>query len=87
MSVQATKDQRPNQFYDIVDPSTGNKYPANPNRVWSKSRAVVEQMIEENRILFPESGKGRPREKKFIADLKSGITGFSSWLDLSLIHI
>ncbi|HMS22693.1 MAG TPA: site-specific DNA-methyltransferase [Candidatus Levybacteria bacterium] len=81
LSVQATKDQRPNQFYDIVDPNTGNKYPANPNRVWSKSRAVVEQMIKEKRILFPESGNGRPREKKFIADLKSGITGFSSWLD------
>jgi adenine-specific DNA-methyltransferase len=26
LTVQATKDQRPNQYYDIVDPSTGNVY-------------------------------------------------------------
>ncbi len=83
LTVQATKDQRPNQFYDIVDPKTGNSYPANPIRVWSKSKSVVDQMIEDARIIFPPDGKGRPREKKFLADLKSEKTGFSSWLNSS----
>ena len=81
LSVQATKDQRPNQFYDIVDPSNGNSFPANPNRVWSKSKKVVDQMIAEGRIIFPSNTTGKPRERKFLADLKSGLTGFSSWLD------
>ena len=81
LSVQATKDQRPNQFYSITDPVSGLSYPANPNRVWAKSKPVVEQMIKENRILFPSSPEGRPREKKFLNDLTSEKTGFSSWLN------
>ena len=81
LSVQKTKDQRPNQFYDIFDPKTGNHYPANPQRVWSKSREVVEQMVSENRIIFPNDINGRPREKKFLSDLKSEQTGFSTSLN------
>jgi adenine-specific DNA-methyltransferase len=85
LSVQATKDQRPNQFYNIVNPETGIEYPANPRRVWSKSKGVVDVMLEENRILFPSDPNGRPREKKFLADLKSEKTGFSSWLASSRV--
>lgn len=85
LSVQATKNQRPNQFYDIVDPKTGNVYPPNPNRVWSKSKNVVDKMIEEGRIIFPNNKSGRPREKKFLSDLKLGVTGFSSWLDSKVV--
>jgi adenine-specific DNA-methyltransferase len=71
LTINATKDQRPNQFYEITDPLSGKTYPANPNRIWSKSRDVVLKMIEEKRILFPSNGVGRPREKKFLKDLQS----------------
>jgi adenine-specific DNA-methyltransferase len=81
LSGLATKEQRPNLHYDIIDPATGLSYPPNPNRGWSKSRAVIENMITEGRVLFPKSPTGRPREKKFLADLKSDVTGFSTWLD------
>ncbi len=81
LSGLATKDQRPNLHYDIIDPATGVAYPPNPNRGWSKSRSVVETMISEGRVLFPKSPTGRPREKKFLSDLKSDVTGFSTWLD------
>lgn len=81
LSGLATKEQRPNLHYDIIDPATGLSYPPNPNRGWSKSRAVIENMIAEGRVLFPKSPTGRPREKKFLADLKSDVTGFSTWLD------
>jgi len=33
LTVGMGKDLRPNQFYDLVDPSTGQTFPANPNRV------------------------------------------------------
>ncbi|MBM9546188.1 site-specific DNA-methyltransferase [Leptospira sp. 201903074] len=81
LSGLATAQQRPNLHYPIVDPITGISYPPNPNRGWSKSKPVVEKMIEEKRILFPKSPDGRPREKKFLNDLKSELTGFSSWLN------
>jgi len=81
LSGLADASRRPNLHYDIVDPETGNVYPPNPNRGWSKSRKTIAKMISEKRILWPSSPKGRPREKKFLKDLLSDKTGFSSVLD------
>ncbi len=81
LSGLATKDQRPNLHYDIIDPGTKNAYPPNPKRGWSKSPSTTQKMIEEKRILFPKSSSGRPREKKFLKDLTKSVTGFSTWLD------
>lgn len=81
LSGLATKDQRPNLHYDIVDPKTKLTYPPNPKRGWSKSKSNIEKMIKEGRILFPKSDSGRPREKKFMKDLKRDRTGFSTWLN------
>lgn len=81
LSGLATATQRPNLHYDIVDPDTGISYPPNPSRGWSKSKENVLKMIEEGRILFPKSPTGRPREKKFVNDLNSTVTGFSTCLD------
>jgi adenine-specific DNA-methyltransferase len=81
LSGLATAVQRPNLHFDIVDPETGIAYPPNPNRGWSKNRERIEAMIQEGRILFPKSKTGRPREKKFLKELRSDVTGFSTWLD------
>lgn len=80
LSGLATKDQRPNLHYDLIDPATGYVYPPNPQRGWSKSKAVIDQMIIEGRILFPSKPTGRPREKKFLNDLQQTTTGFSTYL-------
>jgi len=77
----ANKSQRPNLHYDIVDPTTGLSYPPNPNRGWSKSKSVVDDMISEGRVLFPSKPEGRPREKKFLNDLNSLTTGYSTVLN------
>ncbi|MDQ1161837.1 adenine-specific DNA-methyltransferase [Chryseobacterium sp. SORGH_AS 447] len=84
LSGLATANQRPNLHFDIIDPKTGNSYPPNPNRGWSKSKETIKKMIEEERILFPSKPGGRPREKKFLAALQSSVTGFSTWLDSKL---
>lgn len=81
LSGLADASRRPNLHFDIVDPNTGNIYPPNPNRGWSKSRDTIARMIAEDRILWPSSPKGRPREKKFLKDLQSDKTGFSSVLE------
>lgn len=77
----ATASQRPNLHFDIVNPETGISYPPSPARGWAKSRETIAQLIAENRILWPKSPTGRPREKKFLENLRSQVTGFSSWLD------
>lgn len=85
LSGLATASQRPNLHYSIVNPETGISYPPNPARGWSKSKDTIEKMIQEGRILWPKSEEGRPREKKFLENLLSNVTGFSSWLDNSIV--
>lgn len=85
LSGLATATQRQNLHFDIIDPATGNVYPPNPDRGWSKCRENIEQMIKEGRILFPKKAMGRPREKKFLNDLRSTVTGFSTCLDSDLV--
>ncbi|MCX6252042.1 MAG: site-specific DNA-methyltransferase [Bacteroidetes bacterium] len=80
LSGLATKDQRPNLHYNIVDLKTGFSFPPNPLRGWSKSKENVLKMIENKEILFPATPTGRPRQKKFLKDLLSRQTGFSSIL-------
>lgn len=76
----ANAESRPNLHYDIVNPSTGLSYPPSASRGWAKARDTVARLISEGRILWPSSPDGRPREKKFLADLQSNVTGFSTWL-------
>lgn len=85
LSGLATATQRPNLHFDIVDPNTGISYPPNPSRGWSKSKDTIAKMIEEGRILFPKTNTGRPREKKFLRDLQSNVTGFSTCLDSKVV--
>ena len=53
LTVGMNKDLRPNQFYSLVDPSTGKTYPANPNRVWAYIPSSMDKLIAEGRIIFP----------------------------------
>lgn len=71
---------RPNLHYDLVDPKTQIHYPPSPSRGWAKSKEVTDRLIAEGRILWPASPNGRPREKKFLNDLKSNVTGLSTWV-------
>lgn len=76
----ASADQRPNLHYELVNPATGLVYPPSPSRGWSKGRESMDRLIAERRILWPAAPDGRPREKKFLDELKSAVTGFSTWL-------
>lgn len=44
----------------------------------------MQTLLAEGRILFPKSPKGRPREKKFLQDLRNSKTGISSLLGKEL---
>lgn len=72
----ATRDQRPNLHYDIVDPKTSHTYAPPETTGWRYARERMVQMIAEGRVLFPANPKGRPREKKFRTELTSQFTSF-----------
>ncbi|MHB8579795.1 MAG: site-specific DNA-methyltransferase [Ignavibacteriaceae bacterium] len=80
LTVGMTKDQRPNQFYVLVDPKTGRAYNPNPNRVWAFIPESMNKLLEENRVIFPDDINKRPMLKRFKDELKSTTNPFSTWL-------
>jgi len=81
LTVGMTKDQRPNQFYDLIDPETHKIYKANPDRVWAFIRESMDKIIAENKVYFPSDTSKRPMFKRFKANLKSEVNPLSSLLD------
>jgi len=78
-----TKDERPNLYYEIIDPETGNKFNANPNRVWGFEKSRMLRLIKENKIIFPKTGIGVPKYKRFLSEVKSKQKPMSSWMESS----
>ncbi|CEN56467.1 site-specific DNA-methyltransferase [Candidatus Methylopumilus turicensis] len=81
LDVGSTKEERPNCFYDLVDPATNIRYPANPNRVWAFAPTSMAKLLEEGKIIFHPEGKTRPGLKKFFNELKTDSKPISTWLD------
>lgn len=81
LTVGMTKDQRPNQFYDLTNPATGKVYKPNPNRVWGYIPETMAKLIQERRVIFPEKGTNRPMLKRFKNNLKSVMNPATTWLE------
>jgi adenine-specific DNA-methyltransferase len=81
LTVGMNRNQRPNQFYELVDPQTGKTYQPNPNRVWAYIPESMDKLIKENRIIFPDDTSKRPMSKRFKAELRSEKNPISTWMD------
>lgn len=77
----ATREQRPNLHYEILEPGTGRIFPPNPSTGWRYSKERMNELAAEGRILFPKNDDGRPREKKFRKEMKSDFIAFRSIID------
>ena len=83
MAGLATAEARPNLHYDLVDPNTGINY-GRPTKGWRYDRNTMARLIAENKIIWPDSPSGRPRKKKFLAELEGTFTGYSSLIGENL---
>lgn len=81
LTVGMTKDQRPNQFYDLIDPKTGKKYPANPNRVWAYIPESMNKLINEGRVIFPKDSSKKAMFKRYKNDLRATVNPISTWIN------
>ena len=64
--------------YTITGP-TGLKFSPPPSRSWIVNEESYQRMLADNRITFGADGTGRPMQKKFITEVKDGITP-ETWL-------
>lgn len=53
LTTQRSAAERPNSFFTMVNPKTGEKYPASPTRTWAMTKETFVKYYEENRIVFP----------------------------------
>lgn len=53
LTKQTTAAERPNSYFTIRNPKTGDEYPANPNRTWAITVETFQQYYAEGKIVFP----------------------------------
>ncbi len=65
-----TADERPNLYYPITQPNTGEEIWPNRNRVWAYSKAQHERNMAENRVWWGKDGRNKvPAYKRFLRDV------------------
>ena len=75
-----TADERPNLYYPITQPNTGEEIWPKQTRVWAMSRDVHEQKAADNRIWWGANGKSStPRLKNFFTEIQQGMMPMSMW--------
>ena len=76
----ATREQRPNLHYDLVNPETQQAYPC-PESGWRYGRTTMARLIADGRIIWPPESTGRPRLKRYQNELVDEFTGLSTVLN------
>ena len=65
--------------YPIINPHTGEEHlPANDGN-WRFSADTISQLMANNEIWFGPDGRGKPKLKRFLCDVKNGVTYPSIW--------
>jgi adenine-specific DNA-methyltransferase len=75
-----TAEERPNLYYPITQPNTGQEIWPKRTRVWAMSREVSKKHAEENRIWWGEKGNNSvPALKNFLSEINQGMMPMSLW--------
>lgn len=75
----ATRDQRPNLVYPILNPYTGQLV-EHPTNAWKYEKATYEQHVKENKLYWGKNGENKyPRLKKFLSEMDRGMVPVDLW--------
>ena len=75
----ATRAQRPNLCYPLINPFT-NQEVIHPTNAWKFSKDVYEQHTIENRLYWGKDGNNTyPRFKKFLSEMEGGMVPVDLW--------
>jgi len=65
-------------IYEIETPS-GRKVTPPSGRSWLYSKQRYKELLEDNRVWFGEGGNSTPSYKRFLSEVKQGITPMTIW--------
>jgi len=75
----------PEKVYEIETPG-GKKILPPSGRCWLYTKQRFKEMIDDNRIWFGEDGNNVPRLKRFLSEVKEGITPMTIWKHTEVGH-
>jgi adenine-specific DNA-methyltransferase len=75
-----TKEERPNLYYAIKNPNTGEEVWPSPTAVWAFSPELHAKHVADKLLYWGKDGKGtKPRFKKFLSEATRGVVPRSVW--------
>jgi adenine-specific DNA-methyltransferase len=69
----------PSLYFPIVNPATGAEHFPGANGNWRFSAETIAELLAGDEIYFGADGRGRPKLKRFLTDVKPGVTYPSIW--------
>lgn len=66
-------------YYPIINPRTDQEHYPSSNGNWRFNKDRIDQLIKNDEIYFGENDQGRPKLKRFLCDVKEGITWTTLW--------
>ena len=69
----------PSGVFPIVNPNTGVEYYPPKGSCYRFNEETAKRMLTENRFYFGKDGKGAPQMKRYLSDVKQGMTPLTIW--------
>ena len=76
----------PSCIYEIINPATGESHLPPEGRRWVYNKERMQKLLDENRIWFGIDNKGKPKLKRFLSDVRQGMTASSLLLNHGTSH-
>ncbi len=68
-------------IYPIINPVNGKSHMPPDGRRWVYNREKMAQLLQDNRVWFGSDGSGKPKYKRFLTDVRDGITTPTLFID------
>ena len=66
--------------FAIMNLNTGEEFWPQKGSCWRFNEETAKRYLAENRFYFGKDGKGRPQLKRYLAEVKEGVTTLTIWL-------
>jgi adenine-specific DNA-methyltransferase len=66
-------------YFPIINPNTKEEHYPSSNGNWRYNKEKIKSLLDNNEIYFGKDGKGRPKLKRFLNDVKEGTPFSSNW--------
>lgn len=78
-TINKSASERPNLYYPITNPFTGEEISPGTERVWAFERETMRKLLEEKRLWWGKDGSNFPRVKRYLSEVQDGVVPSTWW--------